>query len=96
MNKKIKLISFDKILKERLKDPKFRREWERQQPEFEVIRKIIEARINKKLTQKQLAKKLKTTQSAISRIETGSGNPTLSFLQRLADVLGAKLEIKFT
>lgn len=95
MNKKLKFTSFAKFHREQMKNPEFRKEFERLKPEFAVISKIIDARIKKKLTQKQLAAKLKTKQSVISRIENGRGNPTLKFLQRLADVFNARLEIKF-
>lgn len=95
MDKRLKLESFAKFHREQMKNPEFKREFERLQPEFAVIQKMIDARVKKGLTQKQLAKKLKTKQSVISRIETGRGNPTLAFLQRLADVFNARLEIKF-
>lgn len=76
-------------------DPEFRREYEKLQPEFAVIRAMIEARINKGITQKKLAAKLKTKQSVISRLETGRGNPTVSFLQKLAEAFDTRLEINF-
>ncbi len=86
---------FDLYLKKKLKDPVFRKEYERLQPEFDLKKALIEARIKKGLTQKKLAKKLKTTQSAISRLESGRANPTLSFLQKLADAFDSYLEIRF-
>ena len=92
---KQKFISFKEDLKRELKNPKFRREYEKLQPEFAVIRAMIEARIKKGITQKKLATKLKTKQSVISRLETGRGNPTLSFLQRLAAAFNSRLEIHF-
>jgi len=92
---KQKFIDFREDLNKELKDPKFRREYEKLQPEFAVIQAMIEARINKGITQKKLASKLKTKQSVISRLETGRGNPTLSFLQRLAGAFGTRLEINF-
>ena len=88
-------LNFDSYLKRQLKNPKFRREYERLQPERMLFQKIIEARIKKKLTQKKLAAKLKTKQSVISRLETGQANPTLGFLQKLADALNTRLEINF-
>jgi ribosome-binding protein aMBF1 (putative translation factor) len=92
---KQKYIEFNKFLKEQLKDPKFKNEYLKAQPEFEVTRALIEARIKKGLTQKKLASKLKTTQSAISRLESGRANPTISFMQKLADAFDSYLEIRF-
>src|SRR5680860_35308 len=56
---------------------------------FEVANLITEARYHYKLTQVQLAKKVGTQQPSIARIESGSTLPSLSFLERLADSLGA-------
>ncbi|MCX6816326.1 MAG: helix-turn-helix transcriptional regulator [Candidatus Beckwithbacteria bacterium] len=92
---KLKLISFKKVLQEDLKNPEFRREYEKLQPEFTVIRAMIEARMKKGITQRKLAAKLKTKQSVISRLETGRGNPSVHFLQKLAAAFDSVLEINF-
>ena len=85
-----------KILKkELLKDPEFKIEYEKMQPKFEVVAAIIEARIKEGLTQKALARKIKTKQSAIARVESGKANPSIGFLQKLAEALGKKLVIRF-
>jgi len=83
------------MLNEEMKDPQFKREWDKLQPERAMIRAMIEARIKKNITQKKLAVRLKTKQSVISRLETGRGNPTVSFLQKLAEALNTRLEINF-
>ena len=62
-------------------------------PEFELIQLLIERRLKQGLTQAELAKKLSTKQSAISRLECGDYNPSLAFLNRLAKALDAKLRI---
>lgn len=82
------------LKKEILKDPEVRREYERLEPEYQIIRSIIRARLEKGLTQAQLAKKARTKQSAISRFEQGNTNPTLSFLQKVAEALDSKLVIR--
>ena len=76
-----------------MKDPKFRRAWEKTRLEYEVARALIKARVEKKMTQAQLARKMRTKQSVISRVENAQTKPTLSFLQRLADALGGKLTV---
>ncbi|MBL7150712.1 helix-turn-helix transcriptional regulator [Candidatus Microgenomates bacterium] len=81
--------------KQLLKDPKFRKALEETRPEYEIARAMILARIKYKLTQKQLAKKLKTQQSVISRVENAQTTPTVSFLKRFASAFGATLKISF-
>jgi ribosome-binding protein aMBF1 (putative translation factor) len=88
-------LDFSVWKQEWLKDPKVKAEYDRLEPEFAVIRAIIRARAEKGMTQEKLAAKMKTTQSVISRVESGNGNPSLGFLQKLADALNANLEIKF-
>lgn len=92
---KQKFVDFREDLNRELKNPQFRREYEKLQPEFAVIRAMIEARIKKGITQKKLAVRLKTKQSVISRLETGRGNPTVRFLQKLAAAFDTTLEINF-
>ena len=87
-------ISFSDVKKEWLKDPKFRKSYDDLEPEYSIIRAILRKRIESKMSQKDLAKKLGTKQSAISRLESGNYNPTLSFLKKLSSTLGGKLEIK--
>ncbi|OGJ04920.1 transcriptional regulator [Candidatus Nomurabacteria bacterium RIFOXYC2_FULL_36_19] len=87
-------MSFSDVKKEWLKDPKFRKSYDDLEPEYSIIRAILRKRIESKMSQKDLAKKLGTKQSAISRLESGNYNPTLSFLKKLSSTLGGKLEIK--
>ena len=89
-------LDFDVWLKEQLKDPDFKAEFDRQQPEFAVINAIIEARRKKGISQKVLAQRIGTKQSVISRLESGRANPSLAFLKRLAQALNSHLEIRFT
>lgn len=79
-----------------MKDPEFKAEYDRQQPEFAVIEAILEARVKKDITQKTLAERMGTKQSVISRLESGNANPSIAFLQKLAKALNSHLEIKFT
>jgi len=78
-----------------LKDPKFRKAYEESQLEYEIARAIIRARIERGLTQKQLAEKLNTKQSVISRVESATTTPSLSFLKRLAQALDTSLQVQF-
>ncbi|HBQ50826.1 TPA: transcriptional regulator [Candidatus Daviesbacteria bacterium] len=78
-----------------LKDPEFRKVYEGTRLEYEIARALIRARIEKHLTQAQLAQKLNTRQSVISRVENAQTTPSVSFLKRLAQVLNTDLIIKF-
>jgi ribosome-binding protein aMBF1 (putative translation factor) len=80
--------------KQLMKDPEFAQEWKKSQIEFQVAKAVITARIKKKLSQKELAERLSTRQSVISRVENAKTVPSLSFLKRLADALGVTLEVK--
>ncbi len=61
--------------------------------EYEVARAVLEARLTKGLSQKELAAKLHTKQSVISRVENAKTRPSLEFLERLANVLGYSLQV---
>ena len=86
---------FERMKKRLLKNPEFKRLHEESRPEFEIARAVIRARIQKGFTQKQLADKLHTGQSAISRVESANSTPSLSFLKRLAQALGTSLSVQF-
>ncbi len=79
-----------------LKDPEVRKALKEIEPEYQVARALIKARIENGLTQAQLAKKLNTKQSVLSRVENAKTTPTLSFLKRLAKVLNLNLKIEFS
>ncbi len=88
-------MTWNQHRKELMRDPQVRKVYQELQPEFAIVRKIIEARIKKGITQEKLAQRMKTKQSAVSRLESGNANPSLSFLQRLAKALDCRLELRF-
>ena len=88
-------MSFREDLIERLKDPDFAREYNALEPEYEIIKQIIQTRIEQNLTQKQLAERIGIKQSNISRLESGNYNPSLEFLKKIALGLGKELHIEF-
>ena len=81
------MSEFKEFMNEQLQDPEFREEYENLQPEFDVIRAMVDARISQNLTQKELAD--------ISKLENGTRNPSLKLLKRLADGMGMDLKIDF-
>ena len=86
---------FDDFFDEQMKDPEFKTEYNNLQPEFDVIRAIIDARTNQNLTQKQLSEKTGINQADISKLENGTRNPTINLLKRLADGMYMILKIEF-
>lgn len=87
--------NFRDTLNMQLQDPAFRAEWETLEPERQITMAIIEGREKKSLTQKQLAEKTGINQADISRLENGTGNPSLRTLKRLAAGLGMRLKVEF-
>ena len=76
------------------KNPDVDKELKENESEYEIIRDIIRVRKEKNLTQKELAEMVGTKQSNISRLESGSYNPSLELLKRIAIAMGKHLEIK--
>lgn len=94
--RKVILYTFRQDLEKRLKNPEFRKEWANSEVEYQLGRKLIEVRLKRELSQRELAKKVGTSQAAISRIEGMSANPSLSLLKRIAQALNSKLKISFS
>ncbi|PST31085.1 helix-turn-helix domain-containing protein [Enterocloster lavalensis] len=87
--------TLNEFMAEQLKNPEFREEYDKIQPELDVIRALVEARISQNLTQKELAARTGIDQADISKLENGSRNPSLNLLKRLADGMGMVLRIEF-
>lgn len=64
--------------------------------EFAIAEAVIQKRLEQGLTQSQLAKKVGTKQSAISRLESGAYNPSITFLEKVAKALNLNLVVSFT
>lgn len=96
-NKNVKVksagVKFDVVKAQLLKDSEFAEEYNKLQPRYELISQIIEARKNLKMTQEELAKRSGTKKSNISRLESGSYNPSLDFLIKIARSLGKEVHI---
>ncbi|MHA1251769.1 MAG: helix-turn-helix domain-containing protein [Candidatus Helarchaeota archaeon] len=88
--------NYKQFKKKLLKDREIKRAYEKLEPEFDLIKMIIRKRIEKGLTQKELARKIGTKQSAVSRLESGTYNPTISFLEKVAEALDARLKISLS
>lgn len=78
-----------------MKNPAYRKEYDALEEEFALIAAVAKARARAGLSQAQLAKRMKTTQSTIARLESGRGKPSTRTLARFAKATGHKLKISF-
>ena len=76
-----------------MQDPEFKREYDILEPEYKFALTLIRLRLAKGLTQEDLARMLNTKQESIARLESGGSLPSLSTMKKIANVLGAELEI---
>jgi len=86
---------FKEHLEASLKDPDFKREWDAQAAEREVMRRIVEARMDEGMTQAELAEACGMKPANLCRLENGNGNPSVATLSKIAQGLGRRLEINF-
>jgi DNA-binding XRE family transcriptional regulator len=94
----MKAITLNDVIKKNLKDPEFRKLYEKEQLINAIAQMVLQMRKNAGLTQLQLAKKAHTTQPVIARLESGkdSRTPSLDLLMKIAEATGFKINIGFT
>ena len=90
-----KPMTFDEYLAKEMENPEFKAEWDALEPEFQIIRGVVEGREMNDLTQEQLSAATGINQANISRLENGTANPSLRTLKRLAAGMGMALKIEF-
>ncbi|MDR0853617.1 MAG: helix-turn-helix transcriptional regulator [Clostridiales Family XIII bacterium] len=88
-------MSFKNHLDEMLKDEEFSREFKRLEPEYEIVRAMIQGRSEKGMTQKELSRATGIQQAQISRLENANYNPSIAMLKRIAAGLGKEVHIEF-
>ena len=86
-------IKWQDYLAEKLQDQAFAKVYYELEPEFQVAQEVIRLRLKHGWTQKELAERVGTKQSGISRLENASIKPSLAFVQKVAAALGANVEI---
>lgn len=74
-------------------NPDYRKGYDSLESEYAPYEALIRMRKERKLTQKELARKLHTHQSSIARFEAGTYNPSFDFVNRLANALGLRVRI---
>lgn len=86
-------VSFEETKNDLFKDNDFKAEYDRLKPRYDAIEQIIKARKEQNMTQAELARKVGTQKSNISRLESGNYNPSLDFLAKVSAALGKRLNI---
>ena len=89
------MSDLQELTKELLQNPDFKAEYDALQPEMDITRAILDARINAGMTQVELSEKSGISQADISRLEKGTRNPSLALLKRLAEAMDSTLRIEF-
>ncbi|MFH1258665.1 MAG: helix-turn-helix transcriptional regulator [Elusimicrobiota bacterium] len=92
MKKKFTLKDMEKEL---FKTPKAREKYETEFRQLQIAHQIAELREEYKMSQKDLAVRLHTKQQVISRLEQDTYKPSLTTLEKLAEIFHKRLEIKF-
>jgi DNA-binding XRE family transcriptional regulator len=82
------------VKEELLQDECFRAEFVVLEDEFALAAQLIEARKKAHLTQDEVAKRMGTTQSVVARLESGRPLPSLRSLQRYAQAVNSRIEIR--
>ncbi|MFA6808313.1 MAG: helix-turn-helix transcriptional regulator [Eubacteriales bacterium] len=88
-------MNHDQVKKQLLQNPEVQKGYEELKVLYDIKREIIRLRLEQGLSQKELADKINTKQSAISRLESGEYNPSIEFLTKVANALGKELQINF-
>ena len=89
----MKRTQVDDLHKVWMKNPKYRREYEALEEEFSLTAALIEARSRAGLTQEQVARRMKTTQAVVARLEGGGSMPSTRTLEKYAKATGSRLKI---
>ncbi|GAB6154349.1 helix-turn-helix transcriptional regulator [Desulfosporosinus burensis] len=88
-------MNHDEVKKQLLQNSEVQKEYEDLKVLYDIKHEIIRLRLEQGLSQKELAEKINTKQSAISRLESGEYNPSIELLAKVANALGKELQISF-
>jgi transcriptional regulator with XRE-family HTH domain len=88
------MLTHKELKRRALARPEVKAEYDRLDGEFALIDEFLKARAAAGVTQAEIAKRIGTTQSAIARLESGKGEPSLGTLRRYARALGCRLELR--
>ncbi len=88
------MTNYEQWFEEQMKDPEFKKEYDSLGPEYQLVNLITEARANRGITQKDLARITGIDQAVISKIETGAREPGIRTLEKLANGLGYTFKLE--
>ena len=86
-------MKLEEYRKQLARDPEYLAAQEELRPLLELADTVLSQRLSRDWSQAELAERVGTRQANISRLESGLSNPSIKFLQRLAEALDAKLII---
>ena len=89
------MTKLSSLKEEWLKDPEVKEAYDELSLEFSIAKKLISERLKAKLTQKEVADIMGTTQSVVARLESGAQLPSFKTIERYANALGKRPEIRF-
>jgi transcriptional regulator with XRE-family HTH domain len=89
------MIKFSTLHKKWMKEPGYRKEYAALEDEFALMAEVAKARRRAGLSQAELARRMKTTQSTVARLESGRSQPSTRTLTRFAEATGHRLKISF-
>ncbi len=92
------MVTFNEFKTKALSNPEVKKEYEDLKPIFEIKKQLLQARLKKGLTQEEVAKRMNTSKSNISRLESLSNKyvPNLMTLVKYANALGCKIDFRIT
>lgn len=92
-------MTHEELKKKALGRAEVRQEYEELETEFELLRRMLQARKQAGLTQEEVAERMGTKRSAVARLEStlasGKHSPSVATLQKYAKAVGSKLDIRF-
>jgi ribosome-binding protein aMBF1 (putative translation factor) len=89
-------IPFEELKARLLANPEVQREYDALAPEFEFSAELLRARLRAGLSQAELAERMKTSQSAIARLESGQTLPSTKTLVRFAEATRSKIQLRLS
>jgi ribosome-binding protein aMBF1 (putative translation factor) len=81
--------------REMAEDPEYRAAYDALEEEFALIEAMMDARKRSRLSQAEIANRMGTTESVVSRLESGRVKPSTRTLERYAEATGHRLKISF-
>ena len=90
------MMTHKELIQKMRSQPKYKEKYDEAAPEFELLRKMLEARKRAGLTQEQVAEKMGTKATAITRLESASSehSPKVETLRKYAEAVGCRLNIE--